>query len=64
MDYTVDIYFKFDPKEERTETFGLEVENLDEAIEFVKNREDYETIEYFIISDETGDIYNSDNINT
>lgn len=59
MDYTVDIYFKFDPNEERTETFGLEVENLDEAIEFVKNREDYETIEYFIISDETGDIYNS-----
>lgn len=58
--YDVDIYFKHDPEEKRHEVFGLEAENLEDAKEFVKERDDFDIIDYYTIEEQNGnELYNS-----
>lgn len=55
--YDVDIYFKHDPEEIRHEVFGLEAENLEDAKEFVEERDDFDIIDYYIIEEQDGNEY-------
>lgn len=56
--YNITIHFKHDPDDELSEEFKLKATDLDLAKDFVKERDDFERINYYVIEEDgTGDDY-------
>lgn len=47
--YDVTVHFKYDPEDEREEDFELETDDMYSAKQFIKERDDFDSINYFII---------------
>lgn len=47
--YDVTVHFKYDIEDEREEDFELETDDMDYAKQFIKERDDFDSINYFII---------------
>lgn len=47
--YDVTVHFKYDPEDEREEDFELETDDMGSAKQFIKERDDFDSINYFII---------------
>lgn len=47
--YDVTVHFKYDPEDERSEDFELETDDMVSAKQFIKERDDFDSINYFII---------------
>ena len=56
--YNISIHFKHDPDDYYSEELGLYATDLDLAKDFVKERDDFERINYYVIEEDgTGDDY-------
>lgn len=47
--YDVTVHFKYDIEDERSEDFELETDDMDSAKQFIKERDDFNSINYFVI---------------
>jgi len=47
--YDVTVHFKYDPEDDRSEDFELETDDMNSAKQFIKERDDFDSINYFVI---------------
>jgi len=47
--YDVTVHFKYDPEDDRSEDFELETDGMNSTKQFIKERDDFDSINYFVI---------------
>jgi len=57
MIYNLTVHYKYDPEDERGYDDEIEAENIEAAKEQVKQIEDYDEFNYFVLESENGDEY-------
>ena len=58
--YDITIHFKYDIDDERSEDFEFEGDDMDSAKQFIKERDDFDDINYYVIEEQGGyEYYNS-----